>query len=57
MIALGAIGIVYGALIAMTQKDLKELAAYSTLSASFVYYAWDLYLHDLGARWRNLIRF
>jgi NADH-quinone oxidoreductase subunit M len=32
MIALGAIGIVYGALIAMTRKDLKELAAYSTLS-------------------------
>ena len=32
MVALGAIGIVYGALIAMTRKDLKELAAYSTLS-------------------------
>ena len=32
MIALGAIGIVYGALIAITRKDLKELAAYSTLS-------------------------
>ena len=31
MIALGAIGIVYGSLIAMTRKDLKELAAYSTL--------------------------
>lgn len=37
MIALGAIGIVYGALIAITRKDLKELAAYSTLShLSFV---------------------
>jgi NADH-quinone oxidoreductase subunit M len=37
MIALGAIGIVYGALIAMTRKDMKELAAYSTLShLSFV---------------------
>ncbi len=36
-IALGAIGIVYGALIAITRKDLKELAAYSTLShLSFV---------------------
>ncbi len=32
MIALGAIAIVYGALIAITRKDLKELAAYSTLS-------------------------
>ena len=32
MVALGAIGIVYGALIAMTRKDMKELAAYSTLS-------------------------
>jgi len=32
MIALGAIGIVYGALIAITRRDLKELAAYSTLS-------------------------
>jgi len=32
MIALGAIGIVYGALIAITRKDLKEIAAYSTLS-------------------------
>jgi NADH-quinone oxidoreductase subunit M len=32
MIALGAIGIVYGALIAITRKDMKELAAYSTLS-------------------------
>ncbi len=31
MIALGAIGIVYGALIALTQNDLKRLAAYSTL--------------------------
>ena len=31
MIALGAIGIVYGALIALTQKDLKQLAAYGTL--------------------------
>src|ERR1700749_4506691 len=28
MIALGAIGIVYGALIALVQKDLKQLAAY-----------------------------
>jgi NADH-quinone oxidoreductase subunit M len=32
MIALGAIGIVYGALIALVQNDLKRLAAYSTLS-------------------------
>jgi NADH-quinone oxidoreductase subunit M len=32
MIALGALGIVYGALIAITRKDMKELAAYSTLS-------------------------
>ena len=32
MIALGALGIVFGALIAITRKDLKELAAYSTLS-------------------------
>ena len=31
MIALGAIGIVYGSLIAITKKDMKELAAYSTL--------------------------
>jgi len=31
MIALGAIGIVYGALIALIQKDLKQLAAYGTL--------------------------
>jgi NADH-quinone oxidoreductase subunit M len=31
MIALGAIGIVYGALIALTKKDLKQLAAYGTL--------------------------
>jgi NADH-quinone oxidoreductase subunit M len=31
MIALGAIGIVYGALIALVQKDLKHLAAYGTL--------------------------
>ncbi len=37
MIALGAIGIVYGSLIAVTRKDLKELAAYSTLGhLSFV---------------------
>ena len=28
MIALGAIGIVYGSLIAITRKDMKELAAY-----------------------------
>jgi NADH-quinone oxidoreductase subunit M len=32
MVVLGAIGIVYGALIAITRKDLKEIAAYSTLS-------------------------
>ncbi|QHN03321.1 NADH-quinone oxidoreductase subunit M [Granulicella sp. WH15] len=31
MMALGAIGIVYGALIAITRKDMKRLAAYSTL--------------------------
>jgi NADH-quinone oxidoreductase subunit M len=31
MIALGAIGIVYGALLAMVQNDLKKLAAYGTL--------------------------
>ena len=31
MIALGALGIVYGSLIAITRKDMKELAAYSTL--------------------------
>ena len=31
MIALGAIGIVYGALLALVQKDLKRLAAYATL--------------------------
>jgi NADH-quinone oxidoreductase subunit M len=31
MIALGAIGIVYGALIALVQKDLKQLAAYGIL--------------------------
>ena len=31
LIALGAIGIVYGALLALVQHDLKRLAAYSTL--------------------------
>jgi NADH-quinone oxidoreductase subunit M len=31
MIALGAIGIVYGSLLALVQNDLKGLAAYSTL--------------------------
>jgi len=31
MIALGAIGVVYGALLALVQNDLKRLAAYSTL--------------------------
>ena len=31
MLALGAIGIVYGALIALVQKDLKKLAAFATL--------------------------
>jgi NADH-quinone oxidoreductase subunit M len=31
MIALGAIGIIYGALLALVQKDLKRLAAFSTL--------------------------
>jgi NADH-quinone oxidoreductase subunit M len=31
MIALAAIGIVYGALIALVQKDLKQLAAFGTL--------------------------
>ncbi len=33
MLALGAIGIVFGALVAMVQKDLKRLASYATLSA------------------------
>ncbi len=33
MLALGAIGIVFGALLALVQKDLKRLAAYATLSA------------------------
>jgi NADH-quinone oxidoreductase subunit M len=37
MIALGSIGIVYGALLALVQKDLKKLAAYGTLAAlSFI---------------------
>ena len=37
MIALSAIGIVYGALLALVQRDLKKLAAYSTLGAlSFI---------------------
>ena len=37
LIALGAIGIVYGALLALVQTDLKRLAAFSTLShVSFV---------------------
>ncbi len=31
MVALGAIGIVYGALLALVQNDLKRLAAYGTL--------------------------
>ena len=31
MLALGAVGIVYGALLALVQKDLKKLAAYGTL--------------------------
>jgi len=37
MIALAAVGIVYGALLALVQRDLKKLAAYATLSAlSFI---------------------
>jgi len=37
LIALGAIGIAYGALLALVQKDLKKLAAFSTLShVSFI---------------------
>ncbi len=37
MIALGAIGIVYGALLALTQTDLKRLAAFGTMGAlSFI---------------------
>ncbi len=33
MIALGALGVVYGALLALIQKDLKRLAAFATLGA------------------------
>jgi len=37
LIALGAIGIAYGALMALVQQDLKKLAAFSTLShVSFI---------------------
>lgn len=37
MVTLGAIGVLYGALMALVQTDLKRLAAYATLSAvSFV---------------------
>jgi len=37
LIALGAIGIVYGSLLALLQKDLKRLAAFSTLGhVSFI---------------------
>jgi NADH-quinone oxidoreductase subunit M len=32
MVAIGAVGIVYGALLALVQTDLKRLAAYSTLA-------------------------
>ena len=34
LLALGAIGIVYGALLALVQTDLKKLAAFATLSAN-----------------------
>jgi NADH-quinone oxidoreductase subunit M len=34
LIALGAIGIAYGALLALVQTDLKKLAAFATLSAN-----------------------
>jgi len=34
LIALGAIGIAYGALVALVQTDLKKLAAFATLSAN-----------------------
>lgn len=37
MVVLGAIGVLYGALMALVQTDLKKLAAYATLSAvSFI---------------------
>jgi NADH-quinone oxidoreductase subunit M len=36
LLALGAIGIVYGALLALVQKDLKRLAAYATLGHASV---------------------
>ncbi len=37
LLALGAVGIVYGALLALVQDDLKKLAAFSTLShVSFI---------------------
>ncbi len=52
LIALGAIGIVYGALIALVQTDLKKLASFATLEREQLHRARHLYLHDLRARRR-----
>ena len=54
LIALGAIGIVYGALLALVQNDLKKLAAFSTLRANQLHRARHLHLHHLRPRWRHL---
>ena len=54
MIALGAIGIVYGALLALIQRDLKRLAAFATLSALGFIVLGSLLLHHRRPRWRHL---
>ena len=54
MIALAVIGILYGALLALVQNDLKRLAAFSTLGTSQLLHPRHLLLHGRRPRRRHL---
>ena len=54
IVALAIIGIVYGALVAMVQPNMKKLVAYSSVSHLGFRGARNLQLHPAGIRWRGL---
>jgi len=50
---LALIGIVYGALVAMVQPNMKKLIAYSSISHLDLW-CWDFQFHPSGIEWRDV---
>ena len=54
IVTLAIIGIIYGALVAMVQPNMKKLVAYSSVSHLGFRRARNLQLHAAGLRWRGV---